>query len=523
MQGSPPKGAKHDPAPAALLQNPGIGRALLEFAMVAIVVADRDGRIALVNAKTEKLFGYQRNELLGQMVEILLPERFRNAHTGYRSDYLSQPHVRSMGLGFDLVGRRKDGTEFPAEIGLSPVETEHGTFVMSFIADITERRRAEDALRESEARFRALVETTSDWVWEVNRDGIYTYASPKVRDLLGYEPEEVIGKMPFDLMPPDEADRAAGFFWGVVESRKPFAGFENVNLHKDGRRVVLETSGIPVFDASGNLSGYRGIDRDITERKRLECEMRDRERLEDIVRFKSEFITNVSHELRTPLNSIIGFSELLINRIPGELNERQAKYLNHILVSSQHLLALIIDILELSKLEARKIQLELETPDISEALETTLTMVRPQASKKQIALISEVAPGTLTITADPLRFKQIMYNLLSNAVKFTPEGGQVRVAAQLVQTPQQGDCVQIAVQDTGIGISLEDQHDLFQEFSQVGGKHTSRQYGTGLGLALTKKMVELHGGRIWVESAGEGQGSTFFFSLPVSPRPSVET
>lgn len=633
------------PIPEGLLKNPAIAQALLEFAMVAIVVADGDGRIVLVNANTERLFGYRRDELLGQFIEILLPEHLRNAHATHRTDYLTRPRVRSMGLGLDLIGCRKDGTEFPAEIGLSPIETEGGTLILSFITDITERRRGEESLVKSEGRFRSLVEMTSDWVWEVDQNGVYTYASPKVRELLGYEPEEIVGKTPFDLMPSNEAERAARFFRDVVASRKPFTRFENTNRHKHGHLVVLETSGVPIFDGSGNLVGYRGIDRDITEhkrvteqlrlqasalesaangiiitdregtilwvnpaytnltgytpeeaigqtprllksekhdpafyqnlwdtirsgqvwsgeiinrrkegtlyteeqtitpvlddrgqishfiaikqdiseRRRLEEEAKERQRLEDIIRFKSEFVANVSHELRTPLNSIIGFSELLLHSIPGPMNEKQAKYVNHILVSGQHLLALIMDILDLSKVEARKIELAPESLYLSDALEMTLTMVRPQASKKQILLTSEITPGPLTITADPLRFKQIMYNLLSNAVKFTPEEGQVHVAARLLQGSPNGDCVEIAVRDTGIGIRPDDQPKLFQEFSQVGGKHASRQYGTGLGLALSKKLVELHGGRIWVESAGEGKGCIFFFTLPINLPPPAET
>ena len=648
---SPSNSSKKKVVTDALLKNADIGRALLEHAMVAVVVVDRDGCIGLVNAQTEKLFGYQRNELIGQPIEILIPERFRGAHTQDREDYFSHPRVRTIGIGLDLVGRRKDGTEFSAEIGLSPIETEHGTFVLSFITDISKRKRTDDALRESELRFRSLVETTSDWVWEIDANGFYTYASPKIRELLGYEPEEVIGKMPLDFMPQDEANRVGEIFWDIVKSRKPFAGLENINVHKDGRLLVLETSGVPICDVNGNLLGYRGIDRDITERKqaeeqlhlqatalasaanamlitdrtgtiiwvnpafttltgytpeeaigqtpsllksgkhdpsfyqhlwgtilsgrvwsgettnrrkdgrlyteeqtitpvrnergeiahfiaikqdvterkRLEAEARERERLEDIIRFKSEFVTNVSHELRTPLNSIIGFSELLLDSIPGELNEKQAKYVNYVMVSGQHLLALITDILDLSKIEARKIELELDRFPLNDALETSLTMVRPDASKKQITLTNEVARGISTITADPLRFKQIMYNLLSNAVKFTPDGGQVAVRAfhpsdpiRGLPTESAGPPVCIAVSDTGVGISPEDQPKLFQEFSQLRGGHTSQQRGTGLGLALTKKLIELHGGRIWVESGGEGRGSTFFFTLPEAAPPGAE-
>jgi len=156
----------------------------------------------------------------------------------------------------------------------TPVRDAQGNVIglLGIFWDITERKKAEEALRESRRRFRSLVEATSDWVWEIDQNGIYTYSSPKVKDLLGYEPEEIIGKTPFDLMPPDEAERVAGLFKDIAESRQPFNGLENTNLHKDGRNVVLETSGVPIFDEGGNLLGYRGIDRDITERKKAEEE-----------------------------------------------------------------------------------------------------------------------------------------------------------------------------------------------------------------------------------------------------------
>ncbi|MGH7404720.1 MAG: ATP-binding protein [Candidatus Methylomirabilales bacterium] len=247
------------------------------------------------------------------------------------------------------------------------------------------------------------------------------------------------------------------------------------------------------------------------ERKRLEEEVRHKQRLEDILRFKSEFIANMSHELRTPLNSILGFSELLEDQQFGPLNEKQQHYMHNIWTSGKHLLDLINDILDLSKVEAGKIELHMETFSLREALVAALTLVRPQAAKKRISLRSEIVAET-RVTADPLRFKQIMYNLLSNAIKFTPEGGQVSVAAR---TPQDA-IVEIAVTDMGIGIKAEDLPKLFREFSQVGGEHTRGQQGTGLGLALSKKLVELHGGQIWVESKGENKGSTFTFTLPIS-------
>jgi signal transduction histidine kinase len=230
--------------------------------------------------------------------------------------------------------------------------------------------------------------------------------------------------------------------------------------------------------------------------------------LEAASRHKSEFLANMSHELRTPLNAIIGFSEVLAERMFGEVNEKQAEYLQDILSSGRHLLSLINDILDLSKVEAGRLELELGRFHLPTALDNALILVRERATRHGITLTQTVDPGVADIVADERKVKQILLNLLSNAVKFSPEGGQVGLTA----TPADG-AVTIAVSDTGTGIAPEDQAAIFEEFRQVGRDDTRKQEGTGLGLTLAKKFVELHGGRIWVQSE-VGQGSTFSFTLP---------
>ena len=223
---------------------------------------------------------------------------------------------------------------------------------------------------------------------------------------------------------------------------------------------------------------------------------------------KSEFLANMSHELRTPLNAIIGFSEVLIERMFGELNEKQDDYLKDIYTSGKHLLALINDILDLSKIEAGRMEFELETFDVEEALANTLILIRERAQRHGISLKLNNAPDLGEIRADQRKLKQIMLNLLSNAVKFTPDGGRIEVGAAFT-----GDVLEISVGDTGIGIAESDQETIFQEFRQVGGDYTNKQEGTGLGLALTKRFIELHGGTLGVVSK-PGSGSTFTFTLP---------
>jgi len=244
-------------------------------------------------------------------------------------------------------------------------------------------------------------------------------------------------------------------------------------------------------------------------------EIQDKSRqLESANRHKSEFLANMSHELRTPLNAIIGFSEVLLQGIFGDVNEKQREYLQDVLGSGQHLLSLINDILDLSKIEAGRMDLDISTFMVRDALDSGLMIVRERAARHGIQLSTTIAPDVGAIEADERKVKQVLYNLLSNAVKFTPDGGRVEVGVRT-----ENDEVRIEVRDTGIGIAPEDQWRIFEEFRQV-GRERSRE-GTGLGLTLTKRFVELHGGRISVESK-PGQGSTFAFTLPVR-RPAAVT
>jgi signal transduction histidine kinase len=241
-------------------------------------------------------------------------------------------------------------------------------------------------------------------------------------------------------------------------------------------------------------------------------------------RSKSEFLANMSHEIRTPLNHIIGFTELICDKLYGDLNETQEEYLNDVLQSSHHLLSLINDILDLSKIEAGKLELEPSSIQIKTLLEDSLVMIKEKAFKHRVALSINTDGIPETITADERKLKQIIYNLLSNAIKFTPDNGQVSLTAQNWQAhdanhPRAFDpehrFIIISVSDTGIGLNSEDLERIFDFFEQVDSSVNRRFQGTGLGLSLTKQLVELHGGTIWAESEGNGRGSTFHFTMPI--------
>jgi signal transduction histidine kinase len=278
----------------------------------------------------------------------------------------------------------------------------------------------------------------------------------------------------------------------------------------------------------------------------IETTQLKKEAAEAANRSKSEFLANMSHELRTPLNHIIGFAELLLDKHFGELNEQQDEYLNDIHQSSKHLLSLINDILDLSKVEAGKLDLEFDYVELMSVLKNSLVMIKEKAMKNGINLTTNADSDPLTIQADKRKLKQIIYNLLSNAVKFTNAGGSIWLnfckVDGLIRPGLRWDdpeyltilkdgaenkvsedkppikCVKISVSDTGIGLNYEDRERVFRPFEQADGSASRRYQGTGLGLSLTKRLVQLHGGKIWVESEGEGKGSTFSFVIPVDPK-----
>jgi PAS domain S-box-containing protein len=377
--------------------------------------------------------------------------------------------------------------------------------IIGTIQDVTEQKIAEEALAEEVSWRRILMEQSRDGIVIIDQDGKVFESNPRYAEMLGYSHEEMQNLHMWD--------------WDVHYTREQL--LEMIRL-ADNRGILHETQkrrkdgGLVDVEINANAAvfGDRKLSfcvcRDITERKKAEEELLSAKiAAEAASKSKDEFLATMSHELRTPLNSIIGFSDILQDKNFGELNEKQAKYVEHISRGGRHLLELINDILDLSKVEAGKMELEYEQFYISDAIDEIRKLIDPLAIKKNIHLDVNLDSRLGKIDADKTRFKQILYNLVSNAIKFTPEKGHVTVRARLFD-----NSVQLSVQDTGIGIAKNDMDKLFQPFKQLNPYLTREHEGTGLGLALVKKFVEMHGGRIRVKSELE-KGSSFIFTIPL--------
>jgi len=361
------------------------------------------------------------------------------------------------------------------------------------------RRSAEEAVERKRRKFQDLVETINDWVWEVDLDGVYTYASPKVLDLLGYQPEEILGKSPFDLMAEDEAKRLKDFFRQIARQRKPFWNVPNTNRHKDGHEVILETSGLPFYDSDGSFAGYRGVDRDITDRKRAA------DRLREVNRELAAFAHTVSHDLRTPLTAIIGFSEFLRDQYGRQLDGQGTDILTNIIEQGRRMMALMEDLLSLARIG------HLQRP--SEVVQTAdlVKEVVAELRGRIVASRLELRVGDLPAVHLAAHFlAEIFENLIGNALEYAgEEGGPIEVGGR-----RSGQQVRFFVRDHGPGVPEAERDKIFEVFSR--GSTGSRTAGTGVGLAIVGKIATLCGGRAWVEQT-PGGGSTFWVELVDTP------
>jgi PAS domain S-box-containing protein len=613
-------------------------RGIMDTVVDGIVTIDDTATVLSFNPAAARIFGYQPDEVVGRNVQMLMPEPFRAEHDSYVSRYVATREARVIGIGRQVKGLRKDGTVFPLELSITEMHQGEMITFIGLVRDITDRKRVEDALVESEQRFRDLAESASDWFWELDVDLRFTFVSGRVRQVLGVGPAHFIGRCFTELGGAAENAGEWDVQHGMMTSRRPFRGFVFLQRLPSGAVKYVEMAGRPAFDQAGMFQGYRGTATDITPIKRHEQELAaqssvrqaiidhmgqgvavfdgneqlvalnrlgrvlldlsavegdaglltlegfllhlatqgefgrgnsmgkmlrrlnrlrrhpnqvfeharpngwvlevrstampgggliltfaditDRKKVEDTLReakeaaergnrAKATFLANISHELRTPLNAIIGFSELIKHEIFGPVEPLSYRtYVDDIHESGMHLLELINDILDMSKAEAGMTDLSDSVVDFAALIRSSVRMMTRRAQANGVELTEDLPVDLPFLRADERRVRQILLNLVSNAIKFTDEGGSVSVSARI-----EDGAFTLDVVDTGIGMTEEDLVRVMEPFVQADTRLSRKYEGTGLGLPLTKGLVEAHGGTMVLRSVPEC-GTTVTVTFP---------
>jgi PAS domain S-box-containing protein len=500
-------------------------RLIVDSAYDAYVAMDAGGFIIDWNRQAETTFGWRRQEVLGRPLhEIIIPLGYREAHLKGVRRFLVTGEGPLLQRRIEVPALHRDGTEFPAELTIAPLRIGSEWVFSAFLHDITERKRAEKALRDSEALFHSLVEAMPVCLFRKDRHGRIVFANQPFCAELKLTPADIVGKTDLDLYPPELAVKYMADDQRVIETGEVFEDVE-AHIGADGGKSYVSVLKVPLRDERQNVIGMQGIFWDVTARTRAEEALRKaKEAAEAASRAKSEFLANMSHEIRTPMNAIIGMTELLLDT---HLNGEQRDYLETVKKSADSLLSVINDILDFSKIEAGKLELEHVPFDLRETLGDMLNTLALRAHQKGLELACHIAPGVPeTVVGDPTRLRQVLINLVGNAVKFTEQGEVVvdvnREGSEWRPPSEKtlgGDAatdpylLHFQVRDTGIGIARDKQALIFEAFAQVDGSTTRRYGGTGLGLAISSRLVQRMGGRIWVESVPR-QGSTFHFTAP---------
>jgi PAS domain S-box-containing protein len=500
----------------------------------AVVVTNAEGTIVQANKAAEKVFGYKRFDFIGRKVEMLIPVRYGN-HEEKRNSYNINPAYRPMGALENLHGLRSDGSEFPVTISITPVESLDGKRFIAAIRDETQRKRREDELRKlaavaENARNLIVISDSLGKIEWVNL-AFENVTSLRLAEIRGRKLSSVLRNLRAD---DDSLKQIDNVLMGGGSIR-----MEIQSVDKNGNNISMDFSVQEVLGEKG-VENFIVVANDVTERRKLQdmlvkantdLELRVIERTQDLeyalekadeaAHAKANFLATMSHEIRTPINGVMGMAELL-KKTP--LSEKQCQMLNSILSSSNILRTVIDDILDFSKIEAGKLNLESIRLSVRDVLHDVGELLKPMALDKSIEFIIAADPDLPEVTGDPVRLRQIIYNLVGNAIKFTPEFGCVWLRAELIGCHDGYVDLKLVIEDTGVGISQEDQKKLFQPFSQVDGS-TTRQYGgTGLGLSIVLLLVELMNGSIdLVSKKGVGSCFSIYLKLPVAEQRNVES
>lgn len=474
-------------------------QSLLETAPDAMVIVNQGGQIVLVNAQTENLFGYSKQELLGQDVEILIPDEFLKHHKKHRDKYFGQPKTRSMGQGMELHGKKKNGSKFPVEISLSPLKTEEGIFVSAAIRDITFRKKAEN-------KFKGLLESAPDAVVIVGEDGKIQLVNTQVVNIFGFDKEELIGKKVEILIPERYRKSHHGHrhsFFTSPKMRPMGAGLELLGLRKNGEEFPVEISLSPLETEEGIL--VSAAIRDITDRKQAELDLEIfNQQLQTKNKELEQFAYAASHDLQEPLRTVTSFTELLAEEYSHLFDETGQKSIRFITEATGRMSELIKGLLDYGRIGLNR---ELKTVDCAKLLKEIQNDLASVIAETDAKLESDALPK---IQAYETEMRMLFQNLITNAIKFRKPGTTPRIS---VTSESVNGAWKFDVKDNGIGIPEEYKERIFVIYQRL---HTRDQYeGIGMGLAHCQKIVELHGGTIWVDSQS-GKGSTFSFTIPNS-------
>ncbi len=538
--------------PEALLTTGALQSAIFNSANFSSIATDAEGVIQIFNVGAERMLGYTAAEVMNKITpadisdpqEVIARAKALSVELGTKITPGFEALVFKASRGiediYELTYIRKDGSRFPAVVSVTALRDAQDTIIGYLLigTDNTARKQIEDErmkldqrLRDQHFYTRSLLESNIDALMTTDPRGIITDVNKQMEALTGCTRDELIGA-PFKNYFTDPNRAEAGINRVLMEGK--VTNYELTARARDGTLTVVSYNATTFHDRDRRLQGVFASARDMTELKRFEQTLQQKNvELEDASRMKSEFLANMSHELRTPLNAIIGFSEVLGDGLLGDLTDQQRGFIGDIFSSGKHLLSLINDILDLSKVEAGKMMLDLEPVQVSSLFANSLSIIREKAASRQIRLSMDVSKELGSVRADARKVKQIVYNLLSNAVKFTSERGEVTLRATGVPRAQVSqlsgswngrifplpdnefeEFLKISVTDNGIGISREGLEDLFKPFSQIDSGLARKFEGTGLGLAMIKLLAELHGGTLAVQSA-VGEGSCFTVWLPL--------